>query len=63
MALISGEIPLSKTELHLNAKATKLCKRTELYMEHVSGGSWLTMCVCFVALLPFPRQQVQAVST
>jgi hypothetical protein len=39
MALISGEIPPSKTELHLNAKATKLCKRTVIYMEHVAGGS------------------------
>lgn len=39
MALISGEIPPSKTELHLNTKATKLCERTELHTEHVAGGS------------------------
>lgn len=63
MALISGEIPPSKTELHLNAKATKLCERTERYTEHVAGGSWLNMCVCYVALSPFPRQHVQEVST
>jgi len=48
MALISGEIPPSKTEPHLNAKATKLCDRTELYMEHVAGGSWL--CVSGMSL-------------
>lgn len=39
MVLISGEIPPSKTELHLNAKATKLCERPELHTEHVAGGS------------------------
>ena len=55
MALISGEIPPSKTELYLNAKAAKLCERTELCTEHVARwfvtASVCLLCPSYVCLL------------